>query len=78
MRQSLLNFPYMKEPYENVMSVKRIPQNKFSRISEAIVAPTQQLHDHPPLPQHCLSPEAIHLLEVDEPIIFFDSIFRKN
>ena len=59
-------------------SVLRESCRKILRIPDAIVTPTQQLHHHPPIPQHCLSPLAIQRLEVDEQIVFFDSIFQQK
>ena len=75
MRQYLLNFPYMKETFKNAMSVKRILQNKFSKIPEAIEAPTQQLHDHPLNHNMYYHRKLLISLKLRNQIVFFDPIF---
>ena len=69
-RQCLSNLPFMHEPFENAISVKRTPVNKFARIPEAIDPPTEPLHQQSLSQQHGLSQEALHLIHVDEPIVF--------
>ena len=76
-REYLNNFPFLNEPFENAMSVVRNPLHLFAKCPPAIEEPSQPLHTQPPPPQHTLSEDAQFLLETDEPIDFFDAIFRK-
>ena len=59
------------------MSVIRNPPHLFAKCPLAIEEPSQPLHTQPPPAQHTLSEDAQFLLETDEPIDFFDVIFRK-
>ena len=68
--------PFYSEPYEDAMNVLRIPE--YQRVPPAILEPTQQLHPTPPAQQHSISEQGIHLLNCDDPIKFFDAIFRPN
>ena len=76
-REDLYKFPFMTQPYENAMSVLRSPTHIFAKVPVAIEEPSQSLHNDPPSPQHVLSPEGQFLLDREEPIVFFDVIFRK-
>ena len=76
-RKDLYKFPFMNQPYENAMSVLRSPTHTFAKVPVAIEEPSQPLHNDPPPPQHVLSPEGQFLLDKEEPIDFFDAIFRK-
>ena len=66
--------PFYSEPYEDAMNVLRIPE--YQKVPPAILEPTQQLHPTPPGQQHSISEQGIHLLDCDDPIKFFDAIFR--
>ena len=76
-REYLYKFPFMNEPFENATSVVRNPKYLFAKVPVAIEEPSQALHPNPPLPQHQLSQDGQFLLESNEPIDFFDAIFRK-
>ena len=66
--------PFYSEPYEDAMNVLRIPE--YQKFPPAILEPTQQLHPTPPAQQHSISEQGTHLLDCDDPIKFFDAIFR--
>ena len=55
-----------------------MPQQRFERTPTAIQEPTEALHPNPPSQQHQLSDEAKYLADCDDPIKFFDAIFRPN
>ena len=57
------------------MNVLRI--SEYQKVPPAILEPTQQLHPTPPGQQHSISEQGIHLLDCDDPIKFFDTIFPR-
>ena len=67
----------MNEPFENATSVFSHPKHLIAKVPVAIEEPSQPLHPNPLLPQHQLSQDGQFLLESNEPIDFFDAIFRK-
>ena len=75
-RVSLIKFPFFHEPYEDA-KVLRAPENIFENVPLAINEPSEQLHPQPPHIEHSLSEEGKYLLESDNPIDFFQAIFRK-
>ena len=76
-REYLINLPFMNDPFENAISVNKNPPHLFAKCPTAIDEPSLTLHTQPPPPQHFLSQDAQYVLETDEPIHFFDAIFRK-
>ena len=71
------SYPFFKEPFEDAIRVKRVPIHMFEKVPPAIMEPTEPLHHQPPPPEHVLSKEAGFLMETEEPIYFFNAIFRK-
>ena len=75
-KQYLESLPYYQEPYANALSVIRKPDSKFAKVPLAIEEPTHPLHTTPPAQQHSLSEQGKHLLECNEPIQFFEAVYR--
>ncbi|KAI6660748.1 PiggyBac transposable element-derived protein 4-like [Oopsacas minuta] len=51
-------------------------RGKVQKVPLTIKEPTHQLHPTPPTQQHSLSEEVIYLLDCNEPIQYFEAIFR--
>ena len=69
-------FPFYKEPYENALSVISEPEKKFEKVPLAIEEPINMLHPNPPSQQHSLSQHRQYLRDCNEPIKFFNAIYR--
>ena len=76
-RGELSSYPFFNEPFEDALRIKRVPSHMFEKVPPAITEPTEPLHHRSPPSQHVLSKESGFLLETEEPIHFFDAIFRK-
>ncbi|KAI6646989.1 piggyBac-derived 2-like [Oopsacas minuta] len=61
----------------HALKVIRTPENIFTNVPLPIHEPFEPLHPQPPHVEHCLSEEGKYLLDSENPIDFFEALFRK-